>query len=375
MNIVIAGGGTGGHMFPGIAVYEKLKELDEKTDIYFIGTEKGIENKVKDVYGFRLLTINVTGFSGKNFMNKLKSLKNAVYAVKDVNSVYKRVKPDYVLGLGGYISLIPLIVAKLRKINCGVMEQNVEPGLSNKILALFGTTVFASFEETKKHIRSGRVITAGNPVRGKIFKYAFSESEKEKDFYGDKNLKIFVFGGSQGASSVNTAVLKMLSEMDDNLSRNIIIYHQTGQRDAEKVEDFYKNNLKTKIGGYEVFPFTGSIEDYYGLSDIVISRAGAGTLSELVLLRKPAVLIPYPYAAGNHQEKNALAFLKNGCFEIAKDDENLSNELLQKISKIFYNRDLLKSMYNNLKKIEVKDSAAEIAGIILNKDNDKGEKL
>ena len=374
MNIVIAGGGTGGHMFPGIAVYEKLKALDEKADVYFIGTEKGIENKIKDKYGFKLLTINVTGFSGKSFMNKLKSLKNSVYAAKDVDAVYKRMKPDYVLGLGGYISLIPLIVARLRRINCGVMEQNVEPGLSNKILALLGITVFASFEETKRRIRSGTVITTGNPVREKIFKYAVSESNKENQenkIAGNKNLKIFVFGGSQGASSVNKAVLKMLSEMDDNLLRNIIIYHQTGSRDAEAVEDFYKNNLKT--GNYEVFPFTDNIEDYYGLSDIVISRSGAGTLSELVLLRKPAVLIPYPYAAGNHQEKNALAFSERGCFEILKDDENLSNELLQKISKIFYNRDLLKSMSNNLKKIDIKDSAAEIAAIILNKD--KGEKL
>ena len=371
MNIIIAGGGTGGHMFPGIAVYEKLKALDEKTDIYFIGTERGIENKVKDVYGFRLLTINVTGFSGKNFMNKLKSLKNAFYAATDVTAVYKRVKPDYLLGLGGYISLVPLAVARLRKIKCGVMEQNVEPGLANKILALLGITVFASFEETKRHIRFGTVITTGNPVREKIFRYALSESKKEKDFAADKNLKIFVFGGSQGASSVNKAVLKMLSRMDDNLLRNILIYHQTGLRDAETAENFYKNNLKT--GGYEVFPFTDNIEDYYGLSDIVISRAGAGTLSELVLLRKPAILIPYPHAAGNHQEKNALAFSKSGCFEVVKDDENLSNELLQKISKIFYNRDLLKSMYNNLKKIEIKDSADEIAGIILNKD--KGEKL
>ena len=375
MNIVIAGGGTGGHMFPGIAVYEKLKALDEKADIYFIGTERGIENKVKDVYGFRLLTINVTVFSGKNFMNKLKSLKNALYAAKDVNAVYKRIKPDYVLGLGGYISLVPLAVARLRKIKCGVMEQNVEPGLANKILALLGITVFASFEETKRRIRFGTVITTGNPVREKIFNYAVSESKsaskKEKDFAEHKNLKIFVFGGSQGASSVNKAVLKMLSEMDDNLSRSIIVYHQTGLRDAETAENFYKNNLKT--GGYEVFPFTDNIEDYYGLSDIVISRAGAGTLSELVLLRKPAILIPYPHAAGNHQEKNALAFSDSGCFEVVKDDENLSNELLQKISKIFYNRDLLKSMHDNLKKIDIKDSAAEIAGIILNKD--KGEKL
>ncbi len=370
MKIIIAGGGTGGHLFPGIAVYEKLKKIDEGIDVYFIGTERGIENKVKDKYGFELLTINVKGFSGKNIMDKLKSLKSMFSAAKTVGSIYERMKPDYVLGLGGYISFIPILAARLKKIDCGVMEQNAVPGLSNRVLALLGITVFASFEETKKYMRFARVVTAGNPVREKIVESALAESKREKDFTGNKNLSIFVLGGSQGASSINKAVLKMLSELDDALLRNITVYHQTGGQDLGGALSFYKKNLK--IGGYEVFSWTDNIENYYLSSDVVICRAGAGTISELILLRKPAILVPYPYAAGNHQEKNAFAFSKKGCFDTIKDDENLSKELLQTISKIFYNKDLLKYMYNNLKKINVKDPASEIAGIILNKN--KGEK-
>jgi UDP-N-acetylglucosamine--N-acetylmuramyl-(pentapeptide) pyrophosphoryl-undecaprenol N-acetylglucosamine transferase len=152
--------------------------------------------------------------------------------------------------------------------------------------------------------------------------------------------------------------------LDEEILSNITVYHQTGVRDSEAVKNFYKS---IKISRYEVFSFAPDIENYYLSSDIVISRAGAGTLSELILLRKPAILVPYPFAAKNHQEKNASVFSKKGCFNMLKDDKNLSKELLQTICKIFYNRDLLKYMYDNLKTIDIKDSALDIAAIILNK--------
>ncbi len=366
MKLIIAGGGTGGHLFPGIAVYEKLKKMDETIKVYFIGTERGIENKIKDDYGFELLTVNVRGFSGKSFMDKLNSLKSMLSAIKAVNYIYGKIKPDYVLGLGGYVSLIPLIAARIKKIDCGVMEQNVSAGLSNKIAALLGITLFVSFEETKKAMRRSKVIWTGNPVREKIFECAVSESAKKKQLTGEKKLSIFIFGGSQGASSLNTAFIKLLPLLDEEIKNNLTVYHQTGERDFESVKNFYDAGI---ISNYEVFSFIRDIERYYLLSDIIISRAGAGTLSELVLLRKPAVLVPYPHAAKNHQEKNASVFYKKGCFEMIKDDENLPKELLQTISKIFYNKALLKYMYENLSRLEIKDSASDIAKIILNKTN------
>lgn len=366
MKLIIAGGGTGGHLFPGIAVYEKLKKMDAGIKVYFIGTEKGIENRIKDDYNFELFTINVKGFSGKNLMDKLNSLKGLFNAAKAVNSIYGKIKPDYVLGLGGYISLIPLIAARLKRIRCGVMEQNALPGLSNKILAFLGITVFASFEETKKYLPFSKVIVTGNPVREKIFELALSESRRKSEFIVKKDLNIFIFGGSQGASSINRAVMDILPLLDEEILRNITVYHQTGERDLETVKNFY-NSIEIKIKRCEVFSFSSNMEKYYLLSDIVISRAGAGTLSELILLRKPAILVPYPYAAKNHQEKNASVFSKKGCFDMLKDDKNLSKELLQTICKIFYNRDLLRYMSDNLKKIDIKDSAYDIATIILNK--------
>lgn len=364
MNLIIAGGGTGGHLFPGIAVYEKLKNIDD-IKVYFIGTERGIENRLKDNYDFEFFKINVKGFSGKGFMDKVSSLKGFIKAARDIGALYGKIKPDYVLGLGGYISLMPLVTARFGGIRSGVMEQNVVPGLSNKMLALLGITVFASFEETKKHLAFSRVIITGNPVRQSILESVSTEANREIEFTDKNDLRIFVFGGSQGASSLNKAVMNMLSSLDKEISDRLTVYHQTGEHDLESVKSFYDGS---KINKYEVFSFTDNIKKYYLSSDMVICRAGAGTLSELIALRKPAVLVPYPFAAKNHQDKNAAVFSKKGCFYKIRDDENLSKELLQTTCKIFYNRKLLKYMYDNLKMIETKDSALKIANVILNRE-------
>ncbi len=366
MNIVIAGGGTGGHLFPGIAVYEKLKSIDPDTKVYFIGTERGIENRLKDDYNFELFTINVKGFSGKSFMNKIQSVKGLFKAAKDISAIYDRVKPEFVLGLGGYISFMPLVMAKLRGIRSGVMEQNAMPGLSNKILGLLGVTIFASSFETKKYLPFSKVIVTGNPVRKNILNLAGIATKEVSKDEAKKDFSLFIFGGSQGASSLNKAVISMLPLLNKDILNSLTIFHQTGDKDYESVKGFY-NDGGIHVKKFEIFPFTKNIEHYYTESDIVISRSGAGTLSELIAMRKPAILVPYPYAAKNHQEKNASVFSKKGCFYTVKDDKNLSKELLQTINKIFYNRKLLDNMYNNLKKIDIEDSALNIIGIILNK--------
>lgn len=374
MNIIIAGGGTGGHLFPGIAVYERLKSINPDIEVYFIGTEKGIENKLKDDYDFKFFTINVKGFSGKSLMSKIQSVKELFKAAKEINMIYKAMKPEFVLGLGGYISFMPLAMAKLKGIRSGVMEQNAVPGLSNKILGLLGITIFASFEETKKYLPFSRVTVTGNPVRKKILEMASSRaneiskgiSDGASEGWNKKDFSVFIFGGSQGASSLNNAAISMLPLLDKGILSSLTVFHQTGDKDYKSVKDFYDNSgTGRRIKKFEIFPFTKNMEHYYVESDIVISRSGAGTLSELIVLRKPAILVPYPYAVKNHQEANARVFSKKGCFYIVKDDKNLPKELLQTISKIFYNRKLLNNMHNNLRKIDIEDSALKIAGIIL----------
>ncbi len=358
MNFVIAGGGTGGHLFPGLAVAEKIKEIDPSAGIYFIGTSKGIESKLKDEYGLQLYIINASGFSGKKVMNKIKSFINTFIVFKEVNNIFKEIKPDFVLGLGGYSSFAPVFYAKFKGIRSGVMEQNLEPGLSNKILGYFRITVFASFNETKKYFPFSKFIFSGNPVRKNILNIIPKPPDVSK-----KELAIFVFGGSQGASSINRAAMNLISSLDADVKREITVFHQTGEKEYDNINYFYSN---CGIKHYEVFKFTNNMEKYYELSDIIIARSGAGTVSEIIAIKKPAILIPYPYAAKNHQFKNAYYLLNIKGAYLIKDDENLSKELLQTIEEIFYNRSLLSNIYYSLNKINVQDSALNIANLIVN---------
>ncbi len=364
MNLVIAGGGTGGHLFPGIAVYEKLISREGEVKAYLIGTKKGIENKLKNDYDFKFIPIDATGFIGKNIMNKMRFLKDFLKTFAQVRRIYRDIGPDFVLGLGGYASFMPLIVARLKGIRSGVMEQNISPGLAVKILSILGVTVFASFEETKKYLPFSNVVVTGNPVRENIMEQSLKDEATGMERYKDnsrKGFSIFVFGGSQGAASINKAFVNILKELDEEMIENITIFHQTGEKDYKFINEFY---LGSRVKKYEVFPFSINIEDYYSRADLVVSRAGAGTISELIVMRKPAILIPYPFAANNHQEKNARIFSEKGCFWMVKDDENLPEILLQNIKKMFYNKKLMYDMYNNIKKIDFKDPALSIANII-----------
>lgn len=378
MNIVIAGGGTGGHLFPGIAVYEKLMESGMDCKVYFVGTEKGIEGKFKDDFGFKSFSLNVSGFSGKNIMGKIKSIRNLIGSYSKVKGIYREIKPEFVLGLGGYVSFMPLLVARFQGKKAAIMEQNLEPGLAVKILSLFGITVFASFEETWRYLPFSRNVTVtGNPVRKDIVGLAETlktegvdriKNNKSNMPFSDapgKGLSVFVFGGSQGASSLNSAFMGAVKKLKSEISDNLTIFHQTGDKDYESVKNFYE---KSNIKKFQVFPFTKNIADYYSRCDFVISRAGAGTLSELVVLKKPAILVPYPFAASGHQEKNARIFSEKGCFLLVKDDKKLEEILLQNIDKIFYNRILLDIMHDSLKKISFEDPASKIASIIINRE-------
>lgn len=358
MNLVIAGGGTGGHLFPGLAVAEKLKEIVPDAKINFIGTQNGIENKLKDDYGFKFYMIKASGYSGKSFINKIKSALGLLKVSMQVREIFNEIKPDFVLGLGGYASFMPLLFAKIKGVRSAVMEQNVDPGLSNRIIGFLGITVFASYDETRKYFPFSRFVVTGNPVLKNIMSIAPKIPDIAK-----KDLSIFVFGGSQGASSLNKAVIGVLSSLNDEIKQNLNVFHQSGEKDYEELKNFYQScNIKS----YEVFSFTKNMEDYYNRSDLVISRAGAGTLSELMVLKKPAILVPYPFAAKDHQMKNALYLYKLECAYLIKDNATLVKELLQTIGKIFYNRELLSIMFNNLSKIAVKDSSLNITNLILN---------
>ncbi len=348
MKLVISAGGTGGHIFPGIAVAETLMAKSSQNNAVFIGTPYGLEGKIIPDAGFRLHLIEAHQFLGRSPLHKAVTLLRVAKGIVMCLKILKAEKPDAILGMGGFTSVPVILAGKILGIPCFIHEQNVQPGLANKLLSKITRRVFVSFDETKKYLPAGRAVHTGNPLRQKLKKL---EGLKEPGSFG-----IFVFGGSRGAKSINDALLSLLPHLEGQ--GNVAVYHQTGTDDFERIREAYSASSVA----HEVFAFTNEMEKYYALCDVVIARAGATTIFELAFFRKAAILIPYPYSAGNHQWQNA-AHVENtgGCYLIG-NDEATGERLFEVIAHLMKEKTLMEEMGRNLGKIFVEDAALRIIG-------------
>ncbi len=321
MKLLIAAGGTGGHIFPGLAVAEGWIAADPANRVLFVGTPHGMEGKIIPAYGFRLLTIDARPFLGQSMLRKVATIARLLQAVLRCARILRRERPDAVIGMGGFTCVPVMIAAFLLRVPRFLHEQNVVPGLANQVLSRIADQTFVSFTKTAEYLK-GSVLHTGNPVRKRL-----RTASRPVTSPGTENLfNIFVFGGSRGAHSINEAILLLLPYLESY--KNTAIYHQTGSGDYEKMRTAY---TAVEIP-HEVFPFTDEMEKYYGLSDVVISRAGASTIFELSYFKKSAVLVPYPFAAGAHQWKNA-AYVEEigGAYVIG--NEELTGERLHSVLK------------------------------------------
>jgi UDP-N-acetylglucosamine--N-acetylmuramyl-(pentapeptide) pyrophosphoryl-undecaprenol N-acetylglucosamine transferase len=324
MKLLIAAGGTGGHIFPGLAVAEAFIAADAANEVLFVGTPHGMEGRIIPSHEFRLLTIDARPFLGQNMLRKMVTMARLVQGVLRCARILRREKPDAVIGMGGFTCVPVMIAAFLLRVPRFLHEQNVVPGLANQVLSRIADRTFVSFTKTGEYLK-GSVLHTGNPIRKRLR----IASRVVPASGTDDPFNIFVFGGSRGARSINKAVLLLLPHLESY--KNTAIYHQTGNDDYEKVRQAYTT---VKIP-HEVFPFTDEMEKYYGLSDVVISRAGASTIFELSYFRKVAVLVPYPFAAGAHQWKNAAHVEEVGGAYVISNDE-LSGEKLNSVLKELY---------------------------------------
>ena len=320
MKLLVAAGGTGGHIFPGLAVAEAFIAADATNEVVFVGTSHGMEGKIIPAHGFRLLKIDARPFLGQSVLRKIATLLRLVQGIAQCIRVLRQEKPDAVIGMGGFTSVPVMLAAFLLRLPRFLHEQNVVPGLANQVLCRIADGTFVSFARTGDGL-AGRVLHTGNPIRKKLRVVPVPRT--------DDVFNIFVFGGSRGARSINEAVLLLLPSLESY--KNTAIYHQTGNDDYEKVKQAYTT---VKIP-HEVFPFTEEMEKYYGLSDVVISRAGASTIFELSYFKKAAVLVPYPFSAGAHQWKNATHVEKIGGAYVVSNDE-LTGEKLGLVLREFY---------------------------------------
>lgn len=348
MKLVISAGGTGGHIFPGIAVAESLVAQGGGNSAVFIGTPYGLEKSIIPDAGFKLHLIEAHQFLGRSVVHKAVTLLRIIRGVFMCLKILKQERPDAILGMGGFTSVPVIIAGRMRGIPCFIHEQNVEPGLANKLLSRMTRKVFVSFDATGEKLPHGSAVHTGNPLRQKLKKI---EGIKDPASFG-----IFVFGGSRGAKSINDAVVSLLPHLAEQ--ENVVVYHQTGADDLDRIRDAYS---KVRVP-HEVFAFTNEMEKYYALSDVVIARAGATTIFELAFFRKAAILIPYPYSAGNHQWQNAAYVEEKGGCHLVTNDEATGELLFGLIRQLMKDRELIKKMGENLGKIFVDNAALRIIG-------------
>lgn len=311
---IIAGGGTGGHLFPGIAVARELEKRFDRARIVFIVGRRKMEMDILDRYGYEKIPIDVEGLKGRGLFRGAGVLVRLPGSLYHSGRVIRRVSPQVILGVGGYTAGPVCLAGRILGVPTAVHEQNSYPGLTNRILARVVDRVLISYEESRAHFGSASMVLTGNPVREELFFPADTETRRPSRF------TLLVLGGSQGARAVNTTVVEALVHLRERgLSLEVI--HQTGRLDYERVRQQYREH---GLDG-EVMPFIDDMAGAYARADLVVSRAGATTLAEIAALGKASVLIPYPHAANQHQETNARVLEKAGAAVVRKE-ETISGE-------------------------------------------------
>ena len=341
MRVIIAGGGTGGHLFPGLAIAEEFRNRDDSTEVIFVGTEYGIEARVVPREGYPIKFLRAEGLVGMSVIKKIKAIAKMVFSFVDSYKIIRTVRPDIVIGVGGYASGAATLTAYLMSIPTMILEQNSIPGLTNRILGRFVKAVCITYQESISFFPKVKTFLTGNPVRKQILKGNIESAYRL--FSLERGLfTLFIFGGSLGAKSINMAILDALNNLYD-LKDKIQFLHQTGTGDYENIRKAYRRfGFKGTIT-----PFIYQMGEAYAIADIVISRAGATTLAELTALGKPAILIPYPYAAGHHQELNARKLFEMGAARMILNSELKGGYLARNIRELYMNEKMRTEMQKN----------------------------
>jgi UDP-N-acetylglucosamine--N-acetylmuramyl-(pentapeptide) pyrophosphoryl-undecaprenol N-acetylglucosamine transferase len=294
--VLIAAGGTGGHIYPALAMAEAFRSMKPDVTVEFVGTPSGLENKLVPAQGFKVHHLPIGRLNNVSFFERIFTLIRMPMALAKSFLLLRKIKPSFVLGVGGYASGPLLLVAALSGYRTAIWEPNAMPGLTNRWLARFVDECWVVFEDAKSFLKNRQAFTAGMPVRKEI------EAVPQKAAHTPP-FRILVFGGSQGARSVNTALAEMLKAADSSWLSGVRVVHQTGAADFARVKELYGSQLASLP--VELKEYLHDMAEQYAKADLVVCRSGTGTLSELAACGLPAILIPFPFAADDHQRKNA----------------------------------------------------------------------
>jgi UDP-N-acetylglucosamine--N-acetylmuramyl-(pentapeptide) pyrophosphoryl-undecaprenol N-acetylglucosamine transferase len=326
VRLLVAGGGTGGHLFPGIAVADEV--VRRGGEVLFVGTSRGIESKAVPAAGYALETLEVSGLKRMGFVATLRGLFRLPLAVLKSFSILRRFRPDMVVGVGGYASGPMVLVAALLGRPTAIQEQNSVPGVTNRMLGRLVRVVFIAFEDAARFFPARKIERPGNPVRQRIVA-ALNKIDTIDSRAATGTLRILVVGGSQGARAVSELVLKAVPLLAaDGVAFSLV--HQTGAADCGRIEESYRSlGLARDI---RVQPFIDDMAKAYEEADLVVARAGALTLAELAIAGKPAILIPLPTAADDHQSRNAARFAEAGAALLLDQRKAQAEDLAQAIA-------------------------------------------
>ncbi|GAV21775.1 undecaprenyldiphospho-muramoylpentapeptide beta-N-acetylglucosaminyltransferase [Carboxydothermus pertinax] len=357
MKLVFAGGGTGGHLYPALALAQNWRTNHPEDQIIFVGTTKGIETSVVPQYGFPLFLIPVEGIPRKFSRDAIKKLLLIPQSLIIAYRFLKKEKPDLVIGTGGYVSFPVVYAATLLKIPTLIHEQNAYPGIANKILARKVNAVCLTFGEAKQRLKARKIYETGLPVRSEFLQNK-REDLREKLGIGEKELLLVAFGGSQGAQTLNRVIGYLLPEL---IKRpHIKVIWATGPKNYENLKQTYIN-LPEQI---KMVPYIDNMPEVLPAADLAITRAGAATLAEIAAAKVASVLIPYPYAAENHQEHNARTFANHGAAVVLKDSDCSEEKVKNTILSLIDNPDVLIKMAEKAQKLLRQDALEEIIKII-----------
>ena len=363
MRVIISAGGTGGHIYPALAILNKIKEKDKSAEILYIGTDNRMEKDIVPKAGYKFIGIKNDGFYRKLSLKNFRSAYLFMTGVIKCKKIIKKFKPDVVIGVGGYVSAPVIYAAHKLKIKCCIHEQNSIFGITNKFASSFADKVFISFKSTEKYIKDkSKVIYTGNPCA----ENALGIKAKDKKEFGltpDKKLVLIVMG-SLGSKTITDKMKDMLTLFNN---KDYELLYVTGKN---YYKEFQKNKYTNNI---KIVPYINNMTALLKKVDVLVSRAGASTLSEISALNVPSILIPSPYVTENHQYKNAMDLVSHDAAMILEEKELIGDTLLRMVEKLLNDRLYVNKLKKNLKAFEVNNASSIIYDEIVKLVGDNNE--
>jgi UDP-N-acetylglucosamine--N-acetylmuramyl-(pentapeptide) pyrophosphoryl-undecaprenol N-acetylglucosamine transferase len=341
MRVILAGGGTGGHIYPAITIAREFLRRDPQTEILFIGGKRGLESDIIPKEGFKLVTLNLAGIPRQVSPKVFTALWLAAKGMGETFKIVREFKPDFVVGTGGYVCGPMVLAATIQGIPTAIQEQNAFPGLTNRILGHFVKHIFLAYTEAGKYFPAKKISVSGNPIRSEEFSRVSRVSAEKNLGLKPDHTNLLVFGGSQSARRINQSLLPITKKLLENFPKLQIIL-MTGSKEYDNINKVVKSLELTKecSDRLKLVSYFYKIAEAYKVSDIVLARAGAISLAEITCFGIPALLVPYPYATNNHQEFNARVLEKAGAAKIILEQDLTSDKLWTNLNQMLLDEQL-----------------------------------